>query len=177
MKLLNSWLGRLESVLEGVAAGALVIMMLLITIDSGGRYLFDRPLLGTQEFVEVYLMIAVVFLGMASLQAQHGNVSVEVLSRNFGPRLRRILNGVFLLLTLAVVSGIAWRAIDQTWLNFLRDRIIATPFPFTDAPMPVGYSWVIVSIATVALWLRLLLQLVTTLLSDETPPADSPGTH
>ena len=65
-------LGRIEAVFEYIAIGLLATMMLLVSMDAAGRYLFLSPILGTHEFVETYLMVGVVWLGMAQIQAAGG---------------------------------------------------------------------------------------------------------
>lgn len=173
MQSVQRLLDTLEKISGGIAAVALVVMMLLITIDSGGRYILDRPLEGTQEFVEIYLMIAVVFLGFSGLQAVNGNVSVELLYRRFPPYVQRGLQILYLALAAIVVALMTWRAFDQAWINFARDRIVATPFPFTDWPMPVGPSWLIATCGLGLLWCRLVLQLVMALAGAPLKPAEA----
>lgn len=162
-----------ETIFGAIAATALIVMMLLITVDSGGRYLFNHPLEGTQECVEIYLMIAVVFFGFAGLQATNGNVAVELIYRHFPPGLQRALQILYLALAAIVVTLMTWRAFDQTWINFARDRIVATPFPFTNQPMPVGPSWLIATCGLGLLWCRLMLQLAMTLAGIPLKPAET----
>jgi TRAP-type C4-dicarboxylate transport system permease small subunit len=173
MRTAERLLDAIEKALGAIAAIALVVMMLLITIDSSGRYLFNRPLEGTQECVEIYLMIAVVFFGFAGLQAVDGNVSVELLYRRLPAKVQRGLQMLYLALAAIVVALMTWRAFDQAWINFVRDRVVATPFPFTDEPMPVGPSWALATIGLGLLWCRLMLQFVMTLAGIPLRPAEA----
>lgn len=155
MKALDRALGRLERLLEAIAGVALVVMMLLISADGGGRYLFDAPLPSVYELVELYLMIALVFLGLPSLQAIRAHPSVTLLFRLFPPGLQRWLDFAFLCMALAVVSLMAWKAIETTWTSFALNRVINGVID-----MPTGPSWVFASVGLSVLALRLLLQIV-----------------
>ncbi|MEN2979534.1 TRAP transporter small permease subunit [Tistrella bauzanensis] len=177
METLDRLIGRLEAVFEYVAVALLAVMMLLIAMDAGGRYLFASPVFGTHEFVETYLMVGVVFLGIAQLQAKRGHVAVEFVSRHFPAGIRRLLEALFLALTLFAVSLIAWMAVEQIWTNIVRDRVIATPFPFTQVPMPVYPSWVLLAAGVMLLWLRMALQLLRCLLDPEPPRAADDVVH
>ena len=68
MRMLARVQDALELMFEYVAIALLAIMMVLVTADTAGRYLLHKPVFGTHEFVEAYLMVGVVFLGMARLQ-------------------------------------------------------------------------------------------------------------
>lgn len=172
MDTLDHLIGRLETLFEYVAIALLAIMMLIITMDAGGRYLFAAPVFGTHEFVEFYLMVGVVFLGIAQLQARRGHVAVSFVSRNFPRPVRRLLEAAFLAATLAAVTGIGWMAVEQVSTNLIRDRVIATPFPFSQVPMPVWPSWVLVAAGVILLWLRMALQLLRCLIAGEVPDED-----
>lgn len=166
-------LGRVEAVFEYIAIGLLATMMLLVSMDAAGRYLFLSPILGTHEFVETYLMVGVVWLGMAQIQAAGGQVSVDILSRTFPPGVRRALRIVFLTLALFFVAFIAWRGAVQMGEDFRRQSIIATPFPFTSVPMPIYLSWALLAAGAALLWLRLAVQLARAVLGLPEAAADA----
>lgn len=68
---------RLDGAIASISMIAAFAMMLLITIDVGGRYLFNRPLVGSQEIVEM-LMIVTVFFGLSYTQKHYGHVGVDL---------------------------------------------------------------------------------------------------
>ena len=57
---MRRWLDGCERLLTLVAAVATFGMMILTTVDAGGRYLFNRPILAAYELTTNYLMIAAV---------------------------------------------------------------------------------------------------------------------
>lgn len=172
-------LGRFEKLSETIAIVLLAVMMVLVTFDAGGRYLFLSPIFGTHEFVETYLMVGVVWLGMAQVQAAGGQVSVDLLARAFPAGLRRRLNALFLVIALVVVALVVWRGAAEMGNQFRRQAIIATPVPFTSIPMPVWLSWALLSLGAATLSIRLLIQLLRVLagLPAVAPQAGDPEPH
>ena len=58
---------------------ALFLIMIAISSDALGRYLFSSPLTGEYEFVSLYLMVILTFLGLAKTQAAGRHVRVAIL--------------------------------------------------------------------------------------------------
>ena len=54
-----AWVERVCLIIAGTA---LIILMLLTTVDTLLRYFFSAPLTGVLEFSEEYLMIALIFM-------------------------------------------------------------------------------------------------------------------
>ncbi|WP_162914922.1 TRAP transporter small permease [Desertibaculum subflavum] len=162
MELLDNGLRRLERLLEAIAGLALVVMMLVISADGGGRYLFDRPLPSVYELVELYLMIALIFLALPGLQAMRSNPAVTLLFRLFPAGLQRWLDVGFLTIALAVITLMAWKAAETAWISFAESRVINGVID-----MPTGPSWVFAAVGLSVLALRLLVQLLTRLAGRE----------
>jgi len=53
-----------ELVILSVSCGSTFALMVLTTLDAGGRYLFNRPITGAYEISTDYLMVAGVFLAL-----------------------------------------------------------------------------------------------------------------
>lgn len=103
---------RLDGVIASIGMIAVFVMMLLITADVGGRYIFNRPLVGSQEIVEM-LMIVAVFFGLSYTQKHHGHVGVDVVpgalaGTKFG-WLPVALNAVTGITVYAALSAFAFR--------------------------------------------------------------------
>ena len=64
-----------------LAAGAL--MMLHVTVDVTGRYLFNRPLDGSTEIVAVYYMVVIAYAPWAWIAARDNHI-VAGMFQNFG---------------------------------------------------------------------------------------------
>ncbi|MGR3781167.1 MAG: TRAP transporter small permease subunit [Albimonas sp.] len=75
-----------------LAAVALILMMLMVTLDVAGKYLFTAPVPVTLEMVSNYYMVAVVFLPLAAVELSGGHIHVELIHARL-PRVgRRILD-------------------------------------------------------------------------------------
>lgn len=101
-------IGRLLSVLVKSASllGALcvVLMMLHVTADVVGRYLFNAPLPGTIVVVANYYMIIIVFLAIGVAEREGAHISVDVLTDLLPKGPRAILQVFATLLTIGVTT-------------------------------------------------------------------------
>jgi TRAP-type C4-dicarboxylate transport system permease small subunit len=96
----------------GLVAGmALVAMMLLTVADVVQRSLFNVPIRGTLEIVEL-LLACTFFLALPAVFLREENITVDVT----GPRLRPLLKRIAEIVALALIAVLAWqgfrRALD-----------------------------------------------------------------
>jgi TRAP-type C4-dicarboxylate transport system permease small subunit len=101
----------------GIAASCCIfVMVCTIVPDSIGRFFFSKPLHGTLE-LNMLLMSAIVFLGLAWTQSQRGHVRVEVLISRTKPNVRSVLNiicwAIAFSLFLAITIGGTEEAINS----------------------------------------------------------------
>ncbi len=130
-------LGRVVSLISrainSVAAGILVAMMLLTTMDVLLRYVFNQPISGSMELTE-YMMVIVVAFGLAHCAVQKGHVRVELLVSRLPSRAQSVINSIIYLLSLGLFVIITWRSILYTGAIFGLERtsaILLIPvFPF-----------------------------------------------
>lgn len=87
----------------GIAAIAMVLMMLQICADAALRTMFSSTVPGTLEIVSFYYMVSVVFLPLAYIQLHRGHVIIELFTAGLGPRTNAAIDGiVYVLATLAM---------------------------------------------------------------------------
>lgn len=108
MTMLERALNQIAALLAGLAALALLAMMLHVTADVAGKYFLNAPIPGTAEVVASYYMISVVFLPLAWLEVKNGPIVVELFFDMANPVLRRAMLLLGTLLSLAVYGLIAW---------------------------------------------------------------------
>jgi TRAP-type C4-dicarboxylate transport system permease small subunit len=101
----------------GIAASCCIfVMVCTIVPDSIGRFFFSKPIHGTLE-LNMLLMSAIVFLGLAWTQSQRGHVRVEILISRAKPTLRSALNiicwAIAFSLFLAITIGGTEEAINS----------------------------------------------------------------
>jgi TRAP-type C4-dicarboxylate transport system permease small subunit len=142
------------NVLMWIGGIALTLMMLQISADVLGKYLFNRPLIATLEIVTWYYMVAAVFLPVVYIQIHKKHLMVELFTMGWPPRRMAVLEGIVAVVgtvyvgTLAVLTGI--HAADQTAAGEIQD---ATFFD-----LPVWPSRWLLPIATGAMALVFLTQ-------------------
>ena len=103
--------------IAGIAASCCIfVMVCTIVPDSIGRFFFSKPLHGTLE-LNMLLMSAIVFLGLAWTQSQRGHVRVEVVISRTRPTIRSVLNiicwAIAFVLFLAITIGGTEEAINS----------------------------------------------------------------
>ena len=145
-------LGRVETGFNLFAAFAIFALMLLGVWQVLGRTLFNAPVRGYIDFVELS-MASFAFLGIAYCQRLGGHVRMEMLLK---PMRGRLLWGTEMfgtLVALAVVAVLIWYG----WGHFLRAYQLGDST--IDAQLPVWPSKLAVPIAFALLWVRLWVQL------------------
>lgn len=105
---------RVAEVLEkweiGICVGLLVVMSLVVLIQVFSRYLFNHAFVWAEELVR-YLMIWMVMIGAALVQAVNEHIRIDFFPMLAGPRGRIIMESVFrvcilVLLVILIVKGV-----------------------------------------------------------------------
>jgi len=120
---------RVTYLLNTVAAGIMIIMMLLTVADVLIRYLLGRPIQGTYELTELMQVILVAFaLGYCAIQK--GHVSVEFLIEYLSPRVKAAVASIVSFLSVGLFAIATWASIAQvklTWDGNLVSGILRLP--------------------------------------------------
>jgi len=145
-------LGRVEEVFNLVAAAFIFGLMFLGIAQVLGRRLFNAPMSGYIDFVELS-MATFAFLGIAYCQRLGGHVRMEMLLKLTGGRMRWALEVFGTLVALFIIGVLIWYGYG----HFLRAWQLGDST--IDAELPVWPSKLVVPIAFALLWLRLLVQL------------------
>jgi TRAP-type transport system small permease protein len=150
---MQKWLDGCEWVLTVVAAAATFGMMLLTTVDAGGRYLFNRPILVAFELTTNYLMIAAVFLALPHAYRQGANIRVTFLVDRLGRRSRLVVDYVVQLVSILYGAMLVFATFQQA------RHILATGTMFTTVDLPQWPGHWVVAIGLCLTTLMLLLDL------------------
>lgn len=148
----------LAQTLAVIAGLSLVLMLVHVALDVGGKYLFNAPLPGTAEVVASYYMIAVVFLPLAYIEVHNRPILVELFYDRFGPHLQAGCDVIATLCSIAFYFFLA----KESWVIALKSmeireivegtwKVVVWPSRFI---IPVGLA-----IACLALLLRLYMLL------------------
>ncbi|MFC4801256.1 TRAP transporter small permease [Neobacillus sp. GCM10023253] len=114
-------------------------MMLLITADALARYIFHQSIPAVYNITESYLMVLVVFLGMAYAHYKDDHIKFELII-NLMPRgVQKILHVVTHFFALVFFAAIGYEGLlltEDAWLNN------ASSGGIVSIPMYLSYIWV-----------------------------------
>ena len=91
-----------------IARVVVALMVVLITSDVILRYFFNSPIAGSYELIE-FMMVFVVFLGLAYTQVRKGHLCISLFTKNLSAPTMAVLNSLSYLLCLSIFVLISWR--------------------------------------------------------------------
>lgn len=101
---------NVERYLSKVAGGIiLTAMMLLVTGDVLGRYLFNSPVHGTTEVIE-FMMVALLYFTLAHTQAAKAHIRVEMFVSRLSPKAQLICDEMAYIMGFVLFALITWQA-------------------------------------------------------------------
>jgi TRAP-type C4-dicarboxylate transport system permease small subunit len=148
----DHYYGRLEEVLNLLAAFAIFALMIVGVVQIVGRTVFNYAIDGYIDWIEQTSIVYAMF-GVAYCQRFGGHIRMELGLSFLKGRTLWAFEAVAVLIAIVIVTML----IDSTWLHFVRawekgDSTI-------DIRLPIWPSKLVVPIALTVLWLRMLLQL------------------
>lgn len=132
---LNTIISYLIRVSKWIAMAALAAVMALITINTVVRYIFNSPIRGNEELVEIG-MVFIVFLALGYASTQGSDVSVTVIVSKLPSLVKKVLQSLTYFLSLAIAGAISWRGITgglEMWKAGQETgvlKILVSPFLF-----------------------------------------------
>lgn len=144
---------RINNGLRYVCTTLLFFMMVLGTVDVMGRYLFNKPVLGTFETFEI-LLPAIVLLGLGYTQERKAHVRIEILISRLSFRKQAFLNFVTNGFALLISILILWRGWVLTVVYWRIGRTIPT------IEVPMFLPQLLVPIGALLLSLVLVIQML-----------------
>ncbi len=132
---------KIEKVLTAISWIVAMIITVLIVIDVGGRFLFDKPLPATWEISEV-AMPWIVFFPFAFTLMIDAHVKVSLLKDRVSPTAKWIFNiftNTLSFVFLAMITYFAWRRFWQSFM--MNEEILAAiwvPWWVGKFAMPIG---------------------------------------
>jgi TRAP-type transport system small permease protein len=94
---------------SAVAVIALAALAVVTVVDVGGRYFFNKPLLGTVEMSE-FLMVILSFGALALAELRNSHITVDFFVTVLPERIQALLDALGALLGIVFWSFVAWRA-------------------------------------------------------------------
>jgi TRAP-type C4-dicarboxylate transport system permease small subunit len=137
---------RLARVIELVLAFAFMIAVLLNFTNVVGRYVFGVALLGSDE-VQVFIMVAMTFLGAAVVTRRNAHLRMDVLLR-FMPEQMRYLLRIAEQVLLVVLAGFV---LSQSYVYAGRMLSIGRTSDMAGVPMWIPHGAVALGFALILL--------------------------
>ncbi|UCD77999.1 MAG: TRAP transporter small permease [Desulfobacterales bacterium] len=118
MKSLHRILGYLENIETNICRLLLVVMCVVVVVQVFARYLFNHSFVWAEELVR-YLMIWMVMIGAARVEALGEHIRIDFFPLLAGPRGRRLMEVFFRLCTLTFLIIIFVKGINVAAFNRL----------------------------------------------------------
>ena len=154
------------NVLTGFAGIIIVIMMLHVTADVVGKYLFNTPVENTLEIVSAYYMVAVIFFPLAYVSHNQGHIIVELFTRNLSTRKLAALEAIVGVVGLLFMAVFTWMGIEMA----IKKTVIGEAWETADDLVEVWPSrWVLpvgCCLMTIYMFYRIIRDTRTALAKD-----------
>lgn len=134
----------------GYAAGAMsVLLTALIAVSVIFRRVFNSPLLFTEE-ISGYMMVALVFLGLAYTMKKESHVRADILLSHVPPQARAVLETIATVLGLGfaglLLAG-TWRLVAEFYTQqTLSFRTLQTPLWIPGSLLVIGAALLILQL-------------------------------
>jgi len=126
-----------------------MLLMLYITADVIGRYLFNKPVPNSLAVSET-LMVFLSFLGLAYVQANKKNIRLDFLADRFGMLGGAILEVFSMFLALVVIGLFIWASSSWVWESWvIKDSMQGSfliPFYYSKTAMFVGLIFLFIQL-------------------------------
>lgn len=97
----------ISRVLDRIAGFAIVISMLLVVANIFTRLVFNKPILGTMEYVSFLAVVAIAF-SLAMCAVRNGHIAVDLVMDRLPSNLRGFIDGLVLLVTVIFLGVCSW---------------------------------------------------------------------
>ena len=108
----------IESVQTKVCAFLLAFMCVMVALQVILRYVFNFSFVWSEELIR-YLMIWMVMIGSALVQDKNEHVRIDFFPMLAGPRVRRVMETLFRLCTLAFLVILTIKGVKMVYFNRL----------------------------------------------------------
>ncbi|HHW37717.1 MAG TPA: TRAP transporter small permease [Bacillales bacterium] len=127
--------------LQTVAQIILLIMMLIITFDVLGRWLFHHPIKGTVDITEIALSMVVFFsIGYAHLKKVH--ITIDFVVDKFSNKVQLVFDSVINVVIATVMGVVTW----SLWQN--AQRLMNSNTVSSDLNIPIHIISILAAIGT-----------------------------
>jgi len=145
-----STVNKVQAIISSIAV---FVIMALISSDVVGRFFFHRPVMGTYELGQMF-MVCMVFLGLSYTQMVGGNVTVDTFRRKLNTRIRAALSIFTCIVGLTVFGLMSYSSGHLACIAFKNKRTVQGLLG-----LPLYPSKFLVTIGTATITLYFLIKL------------------
>jgi TRAP-type C4-dicarboxylate transport system permease small subunit len=117
------------------------IMMLLVTADVFMRRIFNSPIYGSNDIVNI-LLVVIVFGAVSHVMAIRGHIVIDSITRLFPQKLQLIVTGIAQIFSMGVLLLICWRtAIHGMEMLQAGERMVLTRIPISPFLFIVAFGY------------------------------------
>ncbi|CUR47966.1 TRAP transporter small permease [Alloalcanivorax xenomutans] len=142
MYALGRWLSKITNLMTVIGGLAIALMMLHVTFDVIGRYVFGTPIPGTITIVSHYYMIVAAFVPLAYAEQKNAHITVEVVTERLPQIVQKHLEGWALAFSGVVFSFLTVR----TWGEALSKHAINASVVQGDASIAVWQTYFVLPV-------------------------------
>jgi len=134
LKVFYSFVG----LMDWIGYAGLTAVVLIVFVDVCGRFLLNKPLLGSIELVEQTMGILAGFAMMAA-SAKHGHVALDLITERFSQATQIVMQRVFSFLGAGISLVLAYRMFLRVFTDLQFDKRTMV-LQLSTAPVTVVFS-------------------------------------
>jgi len=146
----------LNKFLAELCGWLLSLIAVLLAVDVITRALFT-PLRDVAS-IAVFVMIAVIYLGLANCERVDGHVGVDLLENMFPPAIKRINTIVRYIVEIVIIGIVVYFAVDNSIDSFVRGEALSGTLT-----LPIWPAKFAMSIGLVFFWIQIVLNFLEVL--------------
>lgn len=138
------WIDAVDRIVNVLARLALVLMVVLISVQVFTRYVLNDPLQGVIGVTEQFLMPLMVFCSLSYVEMHDGHIRAGMLYDAYPPRLRTVVHAAICLVSAVFFALVAYATASEAWVSYSQgyetSGDIAVPLVWALVIPPVGCS-------------------------------------
>jgi TRAP-type C4-dicarboxylate transport system permease small subunit len=138
-----------------IAAASLFVMVVLTTIDVAGRYVFNSPVIGTQDLVELGLVICV-FGALGHVTLSRGHIRADMLNGVITKRSNAILSALSFIISAPIAILLTWQTASKAIENLKNMNIVTSTIS-----VPVGPFFAFAAFGLLMLTIEMIFDIIT----------------
>ncbi len=139
-----------EKIALSISGVSIVLIMLIVSVDAMGRYIFSAPLTWSYDFVSYYLMVFATYFALSDTFRNGDHISLTLFRPHMNRKLKAGLDVIWGLLSLIIFAIIAVGAWEATISAYQNRRYLPGTIPW-----PVWISYLPIALGSFLLVLRL----------------------